>query len=178
MRKGVYNPKAFFLHAVLLRQAFTHCGKFLTAASHRSLFRVSVPVWLIIFSNQLLIKALVSHYLTNKLIRCKLVSRRNSLTLIKKHYEVLANVSKCYSSPKRQFLHVTHPSATILRSFGLHVLSIPPAFILSKDQTLHIILILSFRKENNLSLTGIEPTNQKVDDFESTVYSISPQRKL
>ncbi len=80
MRKGDYNPKAFFLHAALLRQAFTHCGKFLTAASRRSRSRVSVPVWLIIFSNQLLIIALVSHYLTNKLIRCKLVSRRKSFT--------------------------------------------------------------------------------------------------
>jgi len=39
MRKEVYNPKAFFLHAALLRQAFAHCGKFLTAAFRRSLFR-------------------------------------------------------------------------------------------------------------------------------------------
>ncbi len=44
-----------------------------TAASRRSLGRVSVPVWLIILSNQLLIVALVSHYLTNKLIRNRLI---------------------------------------------------------------------------------------------------------
>lgn len=36
-----------------------------TAASRRSLDRVSVPVWLIILSDQLGIVALVSHYLTN-----------------------------------------------------------------------------------------------------------------
>ncbi|KAJ7942020.1 30S ribosomal protein S12, chloroplastic, partial [Quillaja saponaria] len=46
------------LHAALLRQAFAHCGKFPTAASRRSLGRVSVPVWLIILSDQLLIIAL------------------------------------------------------------------------------------------------------------------------
>ncbi|MEY4269431.1 MAG: hypothetical protein RLZZ58_647, partial [Pseudomonadota bacterium] len=34
----------------------------------RSLGRVSVPVWLIILSDQLKIVALVSFYLTNKLI--------------------------------------------------------------------------------------------------------------
>ena len=65
LKKEVYRPKSFILHAVLLRQAFAHCGKFLTAASRRSLGRVSVPVWLIILSNQLLIVALVSYYLTN-----------------------------------------------------------------------------------------------------------------
>ena len=63
--KEIYDPKAFFTHAALLRQAFAHCAKFLTAASRRSLDRVSVPVWLIILSNQLGIVALVSHYLTN-----------------------------------------------------------------------------------------------------------------
>ena len=65
LKKEVYNPKAVIPHAVLLRQAFAHCGKFLTAASRRSLGRVSVPVWLIILSDQLLIDALVSSYLTN-----------------------------------------------------------------------------------------------------------------
>ena len=71
LKKGDYNPQAFILHAALLRQAFAHCGKFPTAASRRSLGRVSVPVWLIILSDQLLIVALVSIYLTNKLIRRK-----------------------------------------------------------------------------------------------------------
>ena len=63
--KELYDPRAFFVHAVLLRQAFAHCGKFPTAASRRSLGRVSVPVWLIFLSEQLQIVALVSHYLTN-----------------------------------------------------------------------------------------------------------------
>ena len=61
----VYISKDFILHAASLRQAFAHCAKFLTAASRRSLDRVSVPVWLIILSDQLMIGALGSFYLSN-----------------------------------------------------------------------------------------------------------------
>ena len=66
--KAVYNPRAVFPHAALLHQAFAHCARFPTAASRRSLGRVSVPVWLIILSDQLPVDALVSRYLSNKLI--------------------------------------------------------------------------------------------------------------
>ncbi len=66
--ESVYNPQAFFTHAVLLHQACAHCAIFPTAASRRSLGRVSVPVWLIVLSDQLEIVALVGHYPTNKLI--------------------------------------------------------------------------------------------------------------
>ncbi len=65
LRKEVYSPEAFIPHAALLRQAFAHCGTFPTAASRRSLGRVTVPVWLIILSDQLLIVALVGLYPTN-----------------------------------------------------------------------------------------------------------------
>ncbi len=63
--KVLYNPKAFFTHAAWLDQGCPHCPIFPTAASRRSLGRVSVPVWLIILSDQLRIVALVSLYLTN-----------------------------------------------------------------------------------------------------------------
>ena len=66
--KELYNPKAFFIHAAWLRQGCPHCAIFPTAASRRSLGRVSVPVWLIILSDQLEIVGLVSLYLTNYLI--------------------------------------------------------------------------------------------------------------
>ena len=62
---GLYDPKAFITHAALLRQGFPHCAKFPTAASRRSLDRVSVPVWLIILSDQLPIVALVGSYPAN-----------------------------------------------------------------------------------------------------------------
>ncbi len=64
----LYDPKAFITHAALLRQGFPHCAKFLTDASRRSLDRASVPVWLIILSDQLTIVALVGRYPTNKLM--------------------------------------------------------------------------------------------------------------
>ena len=63
--KVLYNPKAFFTHAALLDQAFAHCPIFPTAASRRSPDRVSVPVWLIILSDQLTIFTLVGRYPTN-----------------------------------------------------------------------------------------------------------------
>ncbi len=63
--RELYDPKAFITHAALLRQAFAHCAIFPTAASRRSLDRVSVPVWLIILSDQLTIFALVGRYPTN-----------------------------------------------------------------------------------------------------------------
>ena len=106
----LYDPKTFFTHAALLRQSFLHCAIFPTAASRRSLGRVSVPVWLIILSDQLLIDALVSHYLTNKLIRRGLILRRNSFHL--SAYGVLAVVSNRYPPPEGRFPRVTHPSAT------------------------------------------------------------------
>ena len=69
----VYDPKAFIPHAELLGQACAHCPRFPTAAARRRLDRVSVPMWLIILSNQLLIVVLVGHYPTNKLIKCRLI---------------------------------------------------------------------------------------------------------
>ena len=69
VQKQFTTRRAVILHAAWLRQAFAHCARFPTAASRRSLGRVSVPVWLIVLSDQLRIVALVSRYLTNKLIR-------------------------------------------------------------------------------------------------------------
>ncbi len=63
--ESALQPAAFFTHAALLDQACAHCPIFPTAASRRSLGRVSVPVWLMILSDQLRIVALVSLYPTN-----------------------------------------------------------------------------------------------------------------
>ncbi len=72
----LYNPKTFIVHAALLRQTFVHCAIFLTAASRRSLGRISVPVWPVILSDRLLIVALVGRYPANKLIRRGIISKR------------------------------------------------------------------------------------------------------
>src|SRR5437762_10744120 len=74
--KEVYNPRAFFPHAASLHQAFAHCARFPTAASRRSLGRVSVPVWLATLSRQLPVVAFVGCYHSNKLIgRVRIPSR-------------------------------------------------------------------------------------------------------
>ncbi len=71
--KGLYNQIVVITHVVLLDQALAHCPIFLTAASRGSLGRVSVPVWLIVLSDQLKIVGLVSLYLTNYLILRRLI---------------------------------------------------------------------------------------------------------
>ncbi len=63
--KGVYIPKEFVLHAASLRQAFAHCGIFVTAATRRCPGSVSVPMWRADLSVPLPVVALVSRYLTN-----------------------------------------------------------------------------------------------------------------
>ena len=111
----LYNPQAFFTHAASLDQGFPHCPIFPTAASRRSLGRVSVPVWLIILSDQLWIVALVGFYPTNKLIQHRLIQKRKvrrSPALPRRAYAVLARVSSSYSPLLGRFLCVTHPSAT------------------------------------------------------------------
>ena len=72
----VYNPKTFFLHTALLGQAFAHCPIFPTAASRRSLDRISVPMWPFNLSVRLLIVALVGRYPANWLIRREPIFQR------------------------------------------------------------------------------------------------------
>ena len=60
--KELYNPKAFFIHAAWLRQGCPHCAKFPTAASRRSLGRVSVPMWPIGLSARLPVAGTVGRY--------------------------------------------------------------------------------------------------------------------
>ena len=76
---GVYNPKAFVLHAASLRQAFAHCGKFSTAASRRSLASVSVPVCPANLSVRVPVVGLVGRYPANYLIGLKLLPGRKVL---------------------------------------------------------------------------------------------------
>ncbi len=77
-KSSLQPTRAFILHAAWLGQTFVHCPIFLTAASRRSLVRVSVPVWGIILSDPLDIAALVSRYLTNKLMSRILIHSRRS----------------------------------------------------------------------------------------------------
>ncbi len=143
--KVLYNPKAFFIHAAWLHQACAHCAIF-PCCLRRSLDRVSVPVWLVILSDQLGIVALVSRYPTNKLIpsgHIRWQEARRSPSLVLRRYAVLATVSSSY--PLHQAVSqtlltrpplVSETASCFLLPFDLHVLGLPPAFNLSHDQTL------------------------------------------
>ena len=147
-RTEVYDPKTFFLHAALLGQACAHCPIFPTAASRRSLDRISVPMWPITLSGRLLIVDLVGRYLTNYLIRREPTSHRIApFTSIGCPIVVLCGISTSFDALfpcVRQVAHalLTRPpldwqkASSSPLSFDLHVLGTPPAFILSQDQTL------------------------------------------
>ena len=67
-QKRFTTHRAVFPHATWLVQASAHWPIFLTAASRRSLDRVSVPMWGTFLSEPLPIVALVRRYRTNQLI--------------------------------------------------------------------------------------------------------------
>ncbi len=105
----LYDPRAFITHTALLRQAFAHCAKFPTAASRRSLDRVSVPVWLIILSDQLSVLGLVGRYPTNNLMERGLISWHEAPERVPHFshipyetwsHSVLARVSPSYPKPE------------------------------------------------------------------------------
>src|SRR6202020_1607719 len=127
--KGVYNPKAFIPHAASLRQASAHCAIFPTAASRRSLGRVSVPVWPVALSGRLPVVALVGRYPPNKLIGREPLPGRKTF-----HPPPCRRLSQSQG----QVAHVllTRSPLGASASFDLHVLSTPPAFVLSQNQTL------------------------------------------
>ena len=113
-------------------------------------------MWLIILSDQLRIVALVSRYLTNKLIRrSPILERPKALISSSCEDETIWSIRhrfQCLSSALRAgWLRVTHPFATLLIpegmfAFDLHVLSSPPAFVLSQDQTLRSRRVAAFGK--------------------------------
>ena len=76
---AVYIPKDFLLHAALLGQACAHCPRFVTAATRRCPGSVSVPMWPADLSVRLPVAALVSRYLTNKLIGHGTLPNRQAL---------------------------------------------------------------------------------------------------
>jgi hypothetical protein len=107
--KAVYNPKAVIPHAALLHQACAHCAIFPTAASRRSLGRISVPVWPVALSGRLPVEALVSHYLTNKLIGREPILDRRSFPHLNMRRSVISGISSCFqlvSQSQGQVAHV------------------------------------------------------------------------
>src|SRR6476619_3776979 len=64
----VYTPKGVLPHAASLRQSLDHCARFPTAASRRSLGRLSVPTWPAILSDERPVAALGSRVRGRSLI--------------------------------------------------------------------------------------------------------------
>jgi len=117
-----------------------------TAASRRSLGRVSVPVWPVTLSGRLPVKALVGHYPTNKLIGREHIPHHKSFPPTTMKQSVASGISHPFRQLSQSEGQITHVLLT--RSpleyppkeafpLDLHVLSTPPAFVLSQDQTLH-----------------------------------------
>ena len=101
----VYTPRGFILQTASLGQGFPHCPRFPTAASRRSLDRVSVPVWLIILSDQLKLNL-------GRLLPHQLVNLRRP---IPKRFApfLLRGYGEFYSPLRGMFPRVTHPFATV-----------------------------------------------------------------
>ena len=111
----LYIPRYFFTHAASLHQGSPHCAIFPTAASRRSLDRVSVPVWLVVLSDQLLIVALVGLYPANQLISHRPLRSRQALrspAFTLRSYAVLATLSGGCPPQTDTFRCITHPFAT------------------------------------------------------------------
>ena len=107
----LYDPKTFITHAALLRQTCVHCGRFPTAASRRSLGRFSVPVWLVILTDQLPVSGLVGHYPANNLMGRTPVPARLA-PLVLRPYAGLAHLSVGYPPRGGWFVRATQPFAT------------------------------------------------------------------
>ena len=141
--KGLYNPKAFVTHAASLDQAFAHCPRFPTAASRRSLGRVSVPVWPAVLSDRLPITGLVGRYPANYLIGRGPVPRRPEglcpAGIIRYQPQFPTVVPNPGVGSHALLTRPPLPRANP-RPLDLHVLSAPPAFVLSQDQTLSFTL--------------------------------------
>jgi hypothetical protein len=108
MVKEVYNPKAVIPHAASLHQACAHCAIFPTAASRRSLGRISVPVWPDTLSGRLPVVALVGHHPTNKLIGRGPIPHRKSFPPHDMHRVVLFGIRPSFPGLSQSAGQITH----------------------------------------------------------------------
>ena len=124
--KAVYDTSAFVPHAALLRQGCPHCAIFPTAASRRSLGRISVPMWPVGLSTRLPVVGRVGLYPTRCLMGRDPIPRRRSFP----GGAMRRPRSIRYQSPFRGAVpvrgagwsRVTHPFATVFPAeAGLNV---------------------------------------------------------
>ena len=140
----VYNPKAVFPHAASLHQGFPHCAISPTAASRRSLGRVSVPIWPVGLSTRLPVVGTVGRHPAVYLMGRGAIPSRRGFSRGAMRHPGVSGITRPFGRLSRgrgQVLHVLlsrSPLASTRRwvPFDLHVLGAPPAFILSQDRTL------------------------------------------
>ena len=103
-------------------------------------------MWPVALSGRLPVVALVSRYLTNKLIGREPILDRRSFPTSQMPVRVVSSIRHRFqrlSQSEGQVTHVLLPRSPLFHpaswasSFDLHVLSTPPAFVLSQDQTLY-----------------------------------------
>ena len=105
------------------------------------------------------------------------------------HHAVLAAVSNCYSplqgrfltrySPVRHFPLNQLAEASVIRfSFDLHVLSTPPAFILSQDQTLNEWYPNELPRSNQIIEANLLLQNRIDENLHFTVLPVSMKDSL
>lgn len=132
-------------------------------------------MWPVTLSGRLPVDALVSHYLTNKLIGREPIPDRKIFPNTTMRSRLISSIRRRFqrlSQSPGQVAHVLLTrsplihQASLASPFDLHVLSTPPAFILSQDQTLRkkemhtttgkttVIASLKLTKEKTSKLTN------------------------
>ena len=119
-------------------------------------------MWRNNLSVPLRVDALVSHYLTNKLIRHRPLPNRPKPSVQKPFdFRTLSGITRGFPRLSQRMGHVTYalltrsPLTTISitqksGSFDLHALATPPAFVLSQDQTLQFLSFAALASRSGL----------------------------
>ena len=111
----------------MLRQGFPHCAISPTAASRRSLGRVSVPMWPFNLSVRLPIVALVGCYPANKLIGRESIHKRIApLISMPCGFDMLCGISVLFKTLSPSYGQVTHA-----------LLTRPPLSLRKSNRNLH-----------------------------------------
>ena len=139
----------------MLHQSFLHCAIFPTAASRRSLGRISVPMWPFNLSVRLLIVALVSRYLTNKLIRREPISKRIAPLM----YKSCGSYILCGISSRFQLLS---PS---LRQIAHALLTSPPLSSYRFDRSLRVMILVRLACVRHAASVHPEPGSNSLKNL-------------
>ncbi len=122
--KSGLQPEGLLPARGVARSRFAHCRRFSTAATRRCPGSVSVPVWPVNLSVRLPVIALVSRYLTNKLIGHEPLHRRHRSTFLQTAMRPFGRIRYYPPFPvaiplrRADCSWITHPFATLLAPEG------------------------------------------------------------